>query len=138
MSGSLSDHDVAAYRRDGFIYPFPALTRSEAASYRQSIDIFEQRFNLAVGDVIRNKGHLKHVSLYQLIRHPAILDAVESVLGPNILCWGSSLFVKNSGEPGFIAWHQDDHCTQPARLLGITHRVLDERSLLDGSMERGG
>ena len=109
MSGSLSDHDVAGYRRDGFIYPIPVLTQSEAASYRQSIDLFEQRFNLPAGDVIRNKGHLKHVILYQMIRHQAILDAVESVLGPNILCWGSSLFVKDPGDPGYIAWHQDSY-----------------------------
>jgi non-haem Fe2+, alpha-ketoglutarate-dependent halogenase len=32
---------------------------------------------------------------------------VESVLGPDILCWGSSLFVKEARDPGFVAWHQD-------------------------------
>ena len=42
-----------------------------------------------------------------LIRHPRILDAVEAVIGPNILCWSTDFFIKEPHDPGFVSWHQD-------------------------------
>jgi ectoine hydroxylase-related dioxygenase (phytanoyl-CoA dioxygenase family) len=47
--------------------------------------------------------------LYALTFDSRILDAIESILGPDILCWGSSLFIKEPGDPGYIAWHQDSY-----------------------------
>jgi len=76
---------------------------------RVGIEDFERQSGLVAGHVIRNKGHLKLTRLYDLIFHPNVLDAVESILGPDILCWGSSLFVKEGNDPGFVAWHQDSY-----------------------------
>jgi ectoine hydroxylase-related dioxygenase (phytanoyl-CoA dioxygenase family) len=36
-----------------------------------------------------------------------MLDAVESVIGPNIVVWGCSLFAKRAGDSSFVSWHQD-------------------------------
>jgi ectoine hydroxylase-related dioxygenase (phytanoyl-CoA dioxygenase family) len=38
---------------------------------------------------------------------PAILDLVESVLGPDIIFWAAALFCKPPGEGREVAWHQD-------------------------------
>ena len=107
MPRSLSPLQVETYRDRGFVCPLPALSSAEAAAVRGHVEAFERRTGLVAGHVIRNKGHLKLTRLYDLIFHPRILDAVESVLGPDILCWGSSLFVKEAADPGFVAWHQD-------------------------------
>lgn len=109
MGNPLDASQVASYRRDGYVFPVPALTADEAAGYRQAIERFERDSGQVAGHVIRNKGHLKLTRLYGLIFHPKVLDAVESVLGPDILCWGSSLFVKEANDPGFVAWHQDSY-----------------------------
>jgi ectoine hydroxylase-related dioxygenase (phytanoyl-CoA dioxygenase family) len=109
VSNALRADQVAQYRRDGYVCPAPGLSPAEAAEARAAIEGFERRSGLVAGHVIRNKGHLKLTRLYQLIRHPAILDAVESVLGPNIMVWGSSLFVKEANDPAFVAWHQDSY-----------------------------
>ena len=109
MGNTLSSGQIAQYRDRGYVFPVPALSPAEAASYRQTIEDFERRSGLVAGHVIRNKGHLKLTRLYELIFHPKVLDAVESVLGPDILCWGSSLFVKEGNDPGYIAWHQDSY-----------------------------
>jgi non-heme Fe2+,alpha-ketoglutarate-dependent halogenase len=100
---------VAQYKTLGYVFPVPALTAEEATAVRTGIEKFECHSGLVAGHVIRNKGHLKLIQLYELIFHSNILDAVESVLGPDILCWGSSLFVKEGNDPGFIAWHQDSY-----------------------------
>ena len=42
-----------------------------------------------------------------LIRHPRILDAIEDVIGPNILVWTSTFFIKEPHSPTYAAWHQD-------------------------------
>ena len=107
MTHSLDSTQVEHYRRHGYVFPVPALAAAEAAGIRAIIENFEQCSGLAAGHVIRNKGHLKLTGLYELIFHQRVLDAVESVLGPDILCWGSSLFVKEANDPGFVAWHQD-------------------------------
>ena len=41
------------------------------------------------------------------MRKPAILDAVEDVIGPDFLVWGASFFNKAPGSPDFVSWHQD-------------------------------
>jgi ectoine hydroxylase-related dioxygenase (phytanoyl-CoA dioxygenase family) len=56
---------------------------------------------------INRKPHLLLTWLNELIRDPRILDPVESVLGPDILCWGSGFFVKNAHDPARVTWHQD-------------------------------
>jgi hypothetical protein len=109
LGNALSTTQIAQYRDRGYVFPVPALTPLEADRYRETIEDFERRSGLVAGHVIRNKGHLKLTRLYDLIFHPRVLDAVESVLGPDILCWGSSLFVKEGNDPGFVAWHQDSY-----------------------------
>jgi len=109
LKNMLSAARVAQYKSQGYVFPVPALTPAEATAVRTGIENFERHSGLIAGNVIRNKGHLKLTRLYELIFHPNVLDAVESVLGPDILCWGSSLFVKEGNDPGFVAWHQDSY-----------------------------
>ena len=45
--------------------------------------------------------------LDRLVRHPGILDAVESLIGPDILVFTSTFFIKEANSPTFAAWHQD-------------------------------
>jgi len=109
MTGSLSEAAVAGYRRDGYVCPVPAIGAERAAFYRDALERFERESGLVAGQVIRNKGHLKLRCLYDLIFDDTVLDAVESLIGPDILCWGSSLFVKEPQDPAFVAWHQDSY-----------------------------
>jgi Phytanoyl-CoA dioxygenase (PhyH) len=55
----------------------------------------------------RIKAHLPFPFLCDLVSHPRLLDAVEDLIGPNILCWGSSFFQKEPGDKSFVSWHQD-------------------------------
>lgn len=109
MSNHLSPAAVESYRRDGYAYPLNCLTPAEAQRYRDGIETYERRSGEQATLIIRNKGHLKLRFLYDLTHDPRILDAIESVIGPDILCWSSSLFVKEPMDPAFVAWHQDSH-----------------------------
>ena len=42
-----------------------------------------------------------------MMRLPQILDAVEDLLGPDVMVWSSHLYPKEPGDGRFISWHQD-------------------------------
>lgn len=94
------------YQREGYFAPIRALSPADAQQFRFSLEQFENE-HPDRRDLLRNKTHLALTCADALIRHPAILDAVEQVIGPNILCWGSSFFTKNAHDPSYVSWHQD-------------------------------
>jgi non-haem Fe2+, alpha-ketoglutarate-dependent halogenase len=103
---SLSEAAVRQYREQGYIAPVPALSRAEAAALRASLEGFEAGAGVLSGK-LRHKPHLLFTWLNELVRHSRILDAVEDIVGPDILCWGTSFFIKEKRNPGFVSWHQD-------------------------------
>ncbi len=103
----LSSEAVAKYKRDGYYFPIDILTPDEAGEYRKRLEDYEARSGGPLTGAMRHKSHLLFTWLDDLIRHPRILDAVEDVLGPDILCWSSSFFIKEPHDPGFVSWHQD-------------------------------
>src|ERR1700741_2916413 len=45
--------------------------------------------------------------LAELVRRSSILDAVEDLHGPDLLCWTTNFFIKEAADPAFVSWHQD-------------------------------
>lgn len=107
MSKRLSTRAVAQYRRDGFYFPVPVLSHEEAGSYRNKLEAYEKQAGGPIASAMRHKVHLLFTWANELIRHPAILDAVEDVIGPDILCWSTTFFIKEAQSRSFVSWHQD-------------------------------
>ena len=103
---SLSDAAVQQYRELGYYAPVSVLSRAEASDLRRKLEMFEATGGAMQG-LIRHKPHLLFTWLNDLIRHPRILDAVEDIIGPDILCWGTSFFIKEARNPSYVSWHQD-------------------------------
>ncbi|KAF1050186.1 phytanoyl-CoA dioxygenase family protein [Xylophilus sp.] len=106
MTASLSPEVVAQYRRAGIHFPIDVLTADEAADSLRRLEAIEARYGSPLPARFL-KPHLLFPWLDEIVRHPKILDAVESILGPNILCRASQFFAKNARTPGFVSWHQD-------------------------------
>jgi non-haem Fe2+, alpha-ketoglutarate-dependent halogenase len=102
----LSEAAVRQYREQGYYAPVRVMPASEAEALRRALEDHEAGTGTLAGP-LRHKSHLLFTWLADLVRHPRILDAVEDVIGPNILCWGSSFFIKEPRHPGFVSWHQD-------------------------------
>ena len=106
----LTAEQVEAYRRDGFLSPLPALTHREVAHYRSALEAYEAELGApltALQPMHARKTHvLKHWAA-ELVRHPAVLDAVEDLIGPDILIYNATFFVKEAHTDGIAAWHQD-------------------------------
>ncbi|MEJ1975044.1 MAG: phytanoyl-CoA dioxygenase family protein [Acetobacteraceae bacterium] len=102
----LSPEAVSYYQDHGFYAPIPALSAAEAAEARRRLETHEREHGKLTGP-LRHKSHLLFTWLDDIVRHPRILDAVEDIIGPNILVWGSSFFIKDAHDAGFVSWHQD-------------------------------
>ena len=105
--GSLDASAVARYRRDGYLFPMTALTPSSARAYYDRLVRYEHDYPGVAARILRQKSHVVLTFVDELIRLDPVLDAVESILGPDILCWATSFFIKNPGDGKFISWHQD-------------------------------
>ncbi len=102
----LSAQALSKFREHGYHAPIRALPEADAAGLRQRLEAHELAHGPMKG-ALNHKSHLLFTWLDELIRHPAALDAVEDILGPNILVWGSSFFIKEPRDPSFVSWHQD-------------------------------
>ena len=107
MAKRLKAEAVAQYRRDGFYFPVPVLSREEALGYRARLEAYEKTAGGPIASAMRHKVHLLFTWANELTRHPAILDAVEDVIGPDILCWSTTFFIKEAQSPSYVSWHQD-------------------------------
>ena len=103
----LDDSAVAAYRRDGIVFPIRVVDEAEAGRMLGRLQDIEAAHGGRLPARINQKPHLLFPWLNELVRHPRIVDAVEDVLGPDLLCWGSQFFAKNGGDPSYVSWHQD-------------------------------
>jgi hypothetical protein len=107
---TLTAEQVTKYRYDGYLYPVPALSPDEVAEYNADLARYEEWLGKPVnqGDWRwRSAAYVFLPWLDRLVRHPSILDAVESLIGPDILVFTSTFFIKEANSPTFAAWHQD-------------------------------
>ncbi|HKR14242.1 MAG TPA: phytanoyl-CoA dioxygenase family protein [Pyrinomonadaceae bacterium] len=98
----MSPKIVDRYERDGVVFPIPVLSAEEVEDYRTELDAICADRSKRV-----DRLHLQFPWAYQLVSHPAVLDAVEDVLGPNLLVDGNLVFYKHPRDPRYASWHQD-------------------------------
>ncbi len=120
MGKVLSDDAITGYRATGAHAPVRVLEPEQAAALRAAIEGFEaERGPIFTenrprpGDPFqgsyRFKSHLLFKCLADVIRHPRILDMVEDLIGPDILCWTTHWFIKEARSPKYVSWHQDSN-----------------------------
>ncbi len=102
----LSEAAVRQYSEAGYYAPVRVLLPAEADALRARLETFEGGAGPLAGK-LRHKSHLLFTWLNDLIRNDRILDAVEDLIGGDILCWGSSFFIKEPRNTAYVSWHQD-------------------------------
>ncbi len=107
MGKMLSATQIAAFEHDGFLFPLRAFSAAEARGYRDALEAYEVSTGDAIHANMRHKVHLLFRWADAIVHHPRILDAVEDILGPDLLCWTTNFFIKEAEDPAFVSWHQD-------------------------------
>ncbi|MGD0310941.1 MAG: phytanoyl-CoA dioxygenase family protein [Acidimicrobiales bacterium] len=107
---TLTPEAVERFNCLGYLSPLPAFDEVETAALGAYIgDLVDQ---VVSAPDRRNSYSISsyHVvcrRLYDLIRTPALVDYVEDLLGPDVVCWGMHLFAKQPGDDMVVPLHQD-------------------------------
>ena len=105
----IPDRFSCDFERDGYYFPLDALDDQEVGVYRERLqEILDSDHASRLG----NRGQINNLHVFsphvnEIIRTPAILDAVEQIVGPDILVWSTGIFVKPAHSASFVSWHQD-------------------------------
>jgi hypothetical protein len=126
----------AQYLEKGYIAPVRIMSVEQAAAIRQRLEAFEREHGGPLKGSMRHKSHLLFSWLADLVRYESILDAVEDLYGPNLLCWTSNFFIKEACDPGYVSWHQDSTYWGLSRPDVVTAWVaLSSSTVSNGAMQ---
>lgn len=96
-----------SYAQTGYRFPIRVAAEAEAARLLGELRRSEALADGRLSGRMNQNPHLLFPWMDALVRHAAVLDAVEGVIGPDILCWASQFFIKGVGDAAFVSWHQD-------------------------------
>ena len=133
MPKCLTAAQVSEYESQGFTCPVPVLSPAEVREARSAIEAFEAKTGRTLDYPEKSKSYLLFDWADKLIRHPAVLDAVEDLIGPDIMVYHTTMWIKDAGTPQYIAWHQDGTYFYLDPPLHVTAWV----ALSDASVEAG-
>ncbi len=104
---SLNVKQLEDYENHGFVSPIDVLTLKEATKIKEEIEYIEKKWPDELIGLGRNNVHYISPIFDQVCHNSKILDAVESIIGKDILVGGTTLFIKDPDKKGFVSWHQD-------------------------------
>ena len=100
------DELAERFELDGFAFPYRAAPEAEAIGWRRHVEELLATDPRA-SEHLRAYAHLTFPLVADITRDPRVLDAVEAVLGPDIMLWGASFILKAPRHAGHVSWHQD-------------------------------
>jgi len=103
----LNSNQLKQYHDDGYVAPINAITKDEANEIRKEIELIENKWPKELVGSGRNYIHLISTVFDKIAHNANILNAIESIIGKNILICGTTLFIKNPNEKGYVSFHQD-------------------------------
>lgn len=107
MGKYLEGDQIRHYHDKGFLSPINVLTRDEIQTCNSEIEAFEKASGQPIDFPYKSRCHQIFSWADALVHHPKILDAVEDVIGPDILCYHATLWIKPPQSNSFVRWHQD-------------------------------
>jgi phytanoyl-CoA dioxygenase PhyH len=107
MPKILTQEQVDAFWRDGCVFPIRVMSTEQAAEARARLEAFERHAGGPLKGDLRHKSHLLFPWLDEIVHNGNIVDAIEDLYGPDLLCWTTNFFIKEANNPAFVSWHQD-------------------------------
>ena len=134
MGKLLSDDDIAGFRRDGYVTGVPVLRADEVAALVARMEAFEAERPQDIAWAFDIKANLLFDWVYELGRHPRLLDAVEDLIGADILMTNAVFRNKNPGSAVDYGWHQDSARIEVTPLFVIAYVALSDAGADNGCL----
>ena len=107
MPNGLTHKQQSQYQRDEILFPLPVLSTWKATQFLEHCNDLEMGLGGKPKAIELTQMHLHFRWAYNIVKHEKIVDAVEGVLGLNVVAWSTSIFSKCPLDPSYISWHQD-------------------------------
>ncbi len=122
----LSADQIRHYNINGFVQPFDIYDPQEISDIRDYVDGLMRDLG-PEGAYGINCYQARLSGLWDIATDPRILDHVEDILGPDILCWASAVLSKRPHDPKAVPWHQDASfwSLSPARTVTVWLAIDD-------------
>ncbi len=149
---SAAEQHASAYARDGYVVIDGLVDPATIAALKAEATAIAtgERGEVIGTDIVNRSGalgdaalaavlaiHFPHKAspaMHAMLSYPPIVDVLRTLVGPDLKCMQSMLFVKNAGKPG-QAWHQDEHFipTRDRSLVGVWI-ALDDATIDNGCL----
>jgi len=111
-ASSFGQSEVAQYWDDGFVFPIRVLSEQEASDCRLELEALEHDYRNAdlprpLREYLRVHSHTVLPLAAKLATHAKVLDAVQAILGSNLMIWGAEFFIKEAKSNKVVSMHQD-------------------------------
>ena len=100
-------YPIDQYSSNGFASPIRVMTESLSAELADRVQKLRKTNPPLAERALGTNCHLLFPLLHELSHTSKILDEVEQVIGPNIMLWSTSFFIKDPGSKSYVSWHQD-------------------------------
>jgi non-haem Fe2+, alpha-ketoglutarate-dependent halogenase len=105
----LTESELRSYQDYGILFPISVLEENEVDEFRVCLKQMESHLGGSPKAHELSQCHLYFSWAYRLASHPRILDAVEDIIGPDIVVHATSIFQKRPYDATFVSWHQDGY-----------------------------
>ena len=133
MPKLLTAEEVAAFHENGYHAPVRVMSEAQALHYRRCLEGFMQRYPDDANKLDQGAS-LLCPWIDEFIRLPDLLDVMEDLIGPNILCWGVTLRLKKPDGKSFAGWHQDTAYSDIKPIVVIAALALSDASMRSGGL----
>jgi chlorinating enzyme len=108
----LNKQQIDAYRQEGYLCPVDVFNQEDVSRHRSALEEQEARYgddglSRPINQYLRVNAHLVSEAARAAALDPRILDAVESLLGPDLMLWSCEYFIKEAHTDKIVSWHQD-------------------------------
>jgi ectoine hydroxylase-related dioxygenase (phytanoyl-CoA dioxygenase family) len=127
---TLSREDIQQFHQDGYLSPFTLCTPEKMDDIRPQVEKV-----LATDSPHSWREQSRHLDsriIYDLCAHPAIVQRMACIYGPDLVIWRSNFFVKNPGDKA-IPWHQDRNYWPIEPPINITAWIAIDEARVENS-----
>ena len=100
-------YPIDQYSSNGFASPIRVMSESMSAEMADRVQKLRKTDPILAERALGTNCHLLFPWLHELTHMTDILDEVEKLIGPDILLWSASFFIKDPGSKSYVSWHQD-------------------------------
>ena len=104
----LTLEQIHYFNEKGYVFPIDLFSKEEADANRRYFDsLLKMASDAGLDSYKVESWHTHCAGVYDLVTDDRILDYVEDILGPNLVCTMTHYFSKMPGDAKSVYWHQD-------------------------------